>query len=78
MLKLNTIRKSSKIRISLGDDTKEFTIKDSDKSEVFVGEFNISTTGYQTIEIQGLHKDGPVYADIDAFIIQGAATQGNV
>tara|TARA_R110001592_G_scaffold163037_5_gene396764 strand:+ start:4822 stop:6174 length:1353 start_codon:yes stop_codon:yes gene_type:complete len=78
VLKLNTIRKSSKIRISLGDGTKEFTIKNSDKSEVFVGEFNISTAGYQTIEIQGLHKDGPVYADIDAFIIQGAATQGNV
>ncbi|TXD48446.1 DUF3472 domain-containing protein [Polaribacter sp. IC073] len=78
VLKLNTIEESSKIRISLGNDTKEVTIKKSDKSEVSLGEFNISKAGYQTIEIQGLQKDGAVYADIDAFIIEGSATAGNV
>lgn len=78
ILRLNTIDESSKISISLGNDVKELTIKKSDKKEVFAGEFNITTAGYQTIEIKGLQKDGAVYADIDAFIIEGAATAGNV
>jgi hypothetical protein len=78
VLKLNTIEESSKIRISLGKDVKELTIKKSDKKEVSVGEFNISKAGYQTIEIKGLQKNGAVYADIDAFIIEGTATAGNV
>ncbi|AUC83846.1 nematoblast specific protein [Polaribacter sp. ALD11] len=78
MLKLKGIEESSKIRISLGSDTKEITIKKANKKEVSIGEFNISKAGYQTIEIQGLQKDGTVYADIDAFIIEGAATAANV
>ncbi len=77
-LKLNATGESSKIKISLGGDTKEFTVGTSSKQEVVVGEFNIATKGYQTIEIQGLHKDGTVYGDIDAFLIGGPATEGNV
>ena len=77
-LKLNAIGESSTIRISLGGDIKEFIIKNSDQGDVFVGEFNIAIKGYQTIEIQGLDKDGRVYGDIDAFLIGGDAAQGNV
>lgn len=77
-LKLNGVEEISKIKISLGDDTKEFTIEKYDQQEVVVGEFDIIKKGYQTIEIQGLHKDGTVYGDIDAFLIGGPATEGNV
>lgn len=77
-LKLNATQASSRIRVSLGDDTKEFIIEKSEKPDVVVGEFKISSVGYQTIEIQGLEKEGTTYADIDAFLIGGSATESKV
>lgn len=77
-LRLNNVKEASKIKVSLGNDVKEFSIKKNSVSEVIVGEFTISKKGYQTIEIQGLQKEGSVYADIDAFLIGGEATKGNV
>lgn len=77
-LKLDEIGSASKIKVSLGDNIKEFTIKKSNKGDIVVGEFNISTPGYQVIELQGLDKDGGVYANIDAFLIGGPATNGKI
>ncbi|MGV8815159.1 MAG: DUF3472 domain-containing protein [Gelidibacter sp.] len=77
-LKLSAFDKPFKIKVSLGNDTKEFAIEKSDGKEVFIGEFNIVSPGYQTIEMQGFDKEGAVFADIDAFLIGGPATKGNI
>lgn len=77
-VRLSDVEAGSKIKVSLGESIKEMTFDTSGEQEVSLGQFHIATPGYQTIKITGVEKNGDVYADIDAFLIGGPATEGNV
>lgn len=77
-LKLAKNTAPARIKIHLGSTQREVTLNKSKDSIVGLGEFSLDAPGYQTIEIKGLDKDGEVYADIDAFLIDGPATEGEV
>ena len=65
---------SSKIKVTLGNESKEITIKNRDYENVNVGEFNIKAKGYQFIKIKGIDKSSNIIADLSAVLVGGPAT----
>lgn len=68
---------TSKIKITLGSESKEVTLENSEYKTVEVGVFN-SDSGYNYIEIQGIEKSGTYIGDITDILIGGPAANGNV
>ena len=68
---------SSKIKVTLGNESKELTIKNRDYENIEVGVFNIETKGYQFIELKGIDKSSGTIADITDILIGGPATREN-
>ncbi len=69
---------SSKLKVTFNNISKEVSISKAKFDTVFVGEFNVESTGYQFIEIQGLEKSGGFFPDIESILISGEATLGKV
>lgn len=69
---------SSTIAVSLGGQTKEVTLENTEFSVVNVGSFTVEEAGYQVIEIQGVAKDGDDFASIKSFEVGGPATAKGV
>ena len=69
---------SSKIKITVGDKSVEYTLKDTEYTILPIDKFPINTTGYHYIEIQGLSKEGANFGDIKDLRIGGSATKSGV
>ncbi len=72
-LKLKVANGTSKIKVSIGAQSKEVEINNTQLEAVEVGKFTIANTGYQLIEIQGISRTGQVFADIDEVLVGGRA-----
>ncbi|WP_241507297.1 DUF3472 domain-containing protein [Aquimarina sediminis] len=68
----------STIRVTAGGTTKDIAITNTAYKTIEVGIFNIATSGYQPIEIQGLKKTGAHIADISKIHLGGSATDGEI
>ncbi len=68
----------SKIKITVGETSKDLTVHNKNIEKIDAGIFKITEPGYQFIEIQGVDKTAMVFGDIDSFWIGGAATDGKV
>ncbi|WP_108870280.1 DUF3472 domain-containing protein [Aquimarina aquimarini] len=66
------------IRVTVGDITKDVTITNTEYQNIDIGIFNITTAGYNFIEIQGLKKTGRYIGDINEVLIGGTATTKGV
>lgn len=61
----------SKLKVSIGNKSKNITLQGSGLVETYIGDFKIDQPGYYFVELTGLEKEGAVYADIPAILLGG-------
>lgn len=69
---------TSRLRCSIGTEVKEVTLSNAAPADIPVGTFAVAQPGYQCLELQGLSKSGPTFAEVDALTLAGAACDGEV
>lgn len=68
----------SEISISVNGDTRKMILTGSSFQTFGAGNFSIASSGYQSLEIRGLNREGSTFGDISHFLISGPATEGKV
>jgi hypothetical protein len=68
----------SVIKMTINGTSKNVTINSSSFSDIYVGDFAISTSGYQKISLKGISRTGSVYADISDITIGSDAASTDV
>jgi len=68
----------SKIKVTVGNETKNIEVSNTNYADIEVGMFNIQNPGYHYIEIQGLEKDSNYIADVNNVLIGGPATSSGI
>ena len=76
-LNLNVPEGTSRLKVTLADQTKTIKINASDNQTVDVGVFDVQA-GYHAVEIVGVEKSGPVVANINEVLLGGPATDGHI
>lgn len=76
-LNLNVPEGTSRIKVTVADQTKTIKLNASENQTVNVGVFDVQE-GYTSVEIVGVEKSGPVVANIKELVIGGSATKGNL
>lgn len=76
-LKANVPDGTSKLKVTVGDQTKIIALTNSETSAIDVGVFDVQA-GYAVVEIAGIEKTGTVVANISEVLIGGPATSGEV
>ncbi|MBQ4914581.1 DUF3472 domain-containing protein [Maribacter sp. MMG018] len=69
---------TSKIRVTVGDQTVEKEITNTDYADVEIGQFDLESAGYHYIEIQGLEKAATYIGDINNVLLGGSAVTNGV
>ncbi len=77
-LTIRSIDGPSTLKITIGNTSKEITIENSEYENIPVGIFDVKTTGYLSMDIQGIRKSGVEIADINSILVAGSATEGKV
>ncbi len=77
-LKARVLAGESTIRAALGNVSKKVRIKGTDFNSIPIGKFLIDEIGYHCIELQGIKKEGDVFADIESIQISGTITEGSL
>ncbi|MCK5147283.1 DUF3472 domain-containing protein [bacterium] len=75
-LRVKVASGQSKIKITLGDETKEIALINMYFDNISVGPFTIKESGYQYLEIQGVEKSSTTFAEISDILIGGVADTG--
>ncbi|MEP1780414.1 DUF3472 domain-containing protein [Reichenbachiella sp.] len=68
----------SRLKVTLNGISKEVTIDNTTAKNIYVGEFEITQIGYQTIHIQGISKESNTFADITQVLLDGEAVDGEI
>lgn len=68
----------SRLKISCGNQSKDVVVNSRLVETIDVGVFEINKPGYHWIELEGIEKQGQIFADIKAVLIGGEATSGEV
>jgi hypothetical protein len=68
----------SRLKISCGNQSKEVFVKNNIVETIDIGVFEINEPGYHWVELEGIEKQGQFFADIEAVLIGGEATAGEV
>lgn len=76
-LNLNVPEGTSRIKVTLADQTKTIKINASEGQTIDIGVFDVKA-GYNVIELVGIEKSGPVVANITEVLIGGPATKGTI
>ena len=67
----------SKIKATVGDESKEVTLTPTDYNTVDIGSFEVSA-GYNYVELQGLEKTGSQIGDVNDILLGGPASAGTI
>jgi len=67
---------TSVIRVTVGGESKEITLANTDYQDLVVGKFDLPSAGYHYIEVQGISNSGYWIGDINEVLIGGFATAG--
>lgn len=62
---------NSKIKVTMGSQSKEITVNNRDYENVNVGTFNLTTKGYHFIDLQGVTKSSAIFAYVTDILIGG-------
>jgi len=73
-LKAKLLKGSSKVRITIGDESKEITINNTELEIIPVGHFTVPQKGYVQIDMQGVSKTDRFYGEVSHMLIGGEAT----
>lgn len=76
-LNLNVPEGTSRIKVTVADQSRTIKINSSENQTFNVGVFDIKA-GYNMVEIVGVEKSGPVVANINEVLIGGPATNGKI
>lgn len=76
-LNANVPEGTSTIKVTVGDQSKNVELNNSENTIINVGIFDIKA-GYNYVEIEGVEKSGTYIANINKVLIGGPATKGNV
>lgn len=68
----------SLLRISMEDQQNEVLLADTDFNNRFAGTFAVDKPGYHFVELEGLKKEGDIFADVKEISLGGAATDGKM
>ncbi len=60
---------TSKIKVTLGNQSTEIALRNTEFKDVFIGNFQIKVPGYYFVDIEGLDKSGDFYADVDDILL---------
>ncbi|MBY5959503.1 DUF3472 domain-containing protein [Membranicola marinus] len=77
-LKTKSRSSTARIGVRIGNTSYEVWLDDQKDKLVEVGQFHIKTPGYHYIELKGLEKSGKTYGDIEAFLVDGPATENGL
>ena len=77
-LKASVATGESKIRCSLGKESKEISIASATLNTIVAGTFTVDLPGYQYLEMTGISKAAATFAEITSLELAGTATQGEV
>lgn len=78
-LRIKTGTGASKLKIELYNQYQEIEIEKSDEFQsVYVGEFNVESTGYQEINLSGVSADGTDFGEVSHVIVAGEAAPASV
>ncbi|WP_185154395.1 DUF3472 domain-containing protein [Fulvivirga sp. M361] len=77
-LSIKSAEAPSTISVTIGEASKEITIQNTEYQVIDVGVFEITNSGYNAIDIQGLQKNGTFIADVNGILVGGPATVGGV
>lgn len=77
-LELKVPEGESKIKCTIGSQSREIVISGNGLEKKFVGEFEINKPGYHYLELEAIEKSGAVYADIKNVLLDGEATVGDM
>jgi hypothetical protein len=69
---------TSRIRCSVGQETKVVALSNSVPAVTSVGTFTVARPGYQVLDMQGLSKSGATFAEITCLKLSGPAAGGEV
>ncbi|HLR38750.1 MAG TPA: DUF3472 domain-containing protein [Chitinophagaceae bacterium] len=72
------IEGKSKLTVSIDNKSHEIIWKASEEQPAYAGSWKITDTGYVAIHIQGISKEGPVFANIENVVLDGSAVEGLV
>jgi hypothetical protein len=64
---------SSRLRLTLGAESREITIASTAPGPVAVGTFAIDQPGYHCLELRGVARTGPTFAEITSLEVGGVA-----
>lgn len=69
---------TTKLKISIGNQSKEITLDNISPDTLAAGVFEIGEPGYHWVEFEGIEKSGETFADITNLLIGGEAASGEV
>lgn len=68
---------SSKIKVTVGNDSREIDLSGSDYLDYDVGDFDVET-GYVKVDLQGVSKTGGYFADVSHLLVGGDVTSDDL
>ncbi|WP_421809094.1 DUF3472 domain-containing protein [Flagellimonas sp.] len=72
-LNIKSPQGESKIKVTVGTKSKEVVISNNEYKAIEIGKFELASSGYHYIEIQGISKSGTYIGDISDILIGGPA-----
>ncbi|PKQ66468.1 hypothetical protein BZG01_10590 [Labilibaculum manganireducens] len=72
-LNAKALKGSSKVKVTIGDESKEIAIHKQEMGVIPVGCFNVSQKGYVQIDIQGISKTDSHFGEVSQLLIGGEA-----
>lgn len=77
-LRARAISGTSTIRCTFGGVSREITIAGDQFSDISIGSFQVDQPGYHALELQGISKTGAHFAEVEAVLLGGSASRGEV
>ena len=74
-LNIKAVEGSSVIKVTVGNVTKKVSIKSLNYADVYIGDFNIDSIGYNYIDIQGVSKTKTYIGDLANIQVAGPAVK---
>jgi len=68
----------SVFEMTFGGKTKTIEIENVTFDTILLGEFEVAEPGYQPIELKGISKSSPAFAEIKEFILSGPVAEGKI
>lgn len=68
----------SVLQVGFNGQVKQIEVSNTELDTVDVGVFKVHRKGYHFVEIQGLEKTGPYYAEVSDILLGGPASQGKL